>query len=814
VSSISRTTRRSARTLLALVAASLGACGRPPGPDLQRLWTLPATLVPAPLRGRDLERTLFEADFVRRLAEWRPIAGSHGDERLATPDMRINAGAEDGREFVTLQGSAGALITVVPVEPGTCYEFEGEVRARDPELQQSKPGGAALWLSETSVTRVLDSMLSWENAGRTRTHSLASAAGRQGWQKQSLCFRTGTDTHGLYVVCLLSDEPGSQSGSVDFSGLRLRRIPVERYWQSLLQGEERGGLVVSRWPWQEERRLLARLGNENRPAILLFPGERLRLRARLPAGPAHLRGAVGPWVSAMQAGESGELKFTVRTEGGEVGRVTVDVPADLEQADWSELLGEVRGRPGDEVTLELGLEGELPGLFGGLVLSAPPEEPRPPNLLLVSIDTLRADHVGAYGGRTAATPTLDRLAAEGAFFRAATAQASWTLPSHATLFTSQFPAVHGATLINRRISHDRSASLTEILAERGYATYAFTAGGFLEPPFGFDRGFDAYADLDPLRSRTSQVFEAIYDHLGPEAGLQRIERYGLAGIERCLEQHAQEPFFLFVHTYAVHDYDPPPGELPCRAAGCTSEAVRYGRFGETNLITGAADEDHLVHLYDAALSAVDLELGRLLARLDELGLRESTLVVVTSDHGEELNERGNFGHGATLYEELLHVPLLMRVPGRAPEVVERPVMLVDVAPTCLALLGLPRDPRMQGGDLFGTPLPDRSVWSEIDVPPDRIRLRSLRDPQGWKLLQTLPLAPEARSRTELYELGSDALECSDLAAREREKAAELARRLEAEVEDCERLSAGLSGVDSAELDAATLDNLRALGYVR
>jgi arylsulfatase A-like enzyme len=190
-------------------------------------------------------------------------------------------------------------------------------------------------------------------------------------------------------------------------------------------------------------------------------------------------------------------------------------------------------------------------------------------------------------------------------------------------------------------------------------------------------------------------------------------------------------------------------------------------------------------------------------------------VVLTADHGEEMLERGGFGHGGSVHEELLHVPLILRVPGRAPAVVDRQVMLLDVAPTCLALLGLAREPRMQGVDLFGPDWPNRPIWSEVDVAQknEQTVIRALREEDGWKVLQSVAKDSGAAG-VELYDLNTDPRETQNLAKKETARRDELLERLNQAATANERLGASLGNVGTGVLDEDTLEDLRNLGYIR
>jgi len=438
--------------------------------------------------------------------------------------------------------------------------------------------------------------------------------------------------------------------------------------------------------------------------------------------------------------------------------------------------------------------------------------------VLISIDTLRSDHVGAYGAAGAAvsaTPTLDRLARAGTLFEDFTASAPYTLPAHASLFSGQFPSVHRVEDAGRPLAPSRSPVLARILAEHGFRTQAFTAAGFLTSDFGFQAGFDGFSIRDPLRhpdSKALREFEQVYPEQGPAPAQPGVER-----VKGWIAAHAKERFFLFVHTYEVHDYDPPAAMLGCAEHGCRSKLSDFDKLTlkdkqRTPFPGTPEDRAHVGHLYEAALRHVDGEVGELLDELDRQGLAARTLVVVTSDHGEEMFERGFLQHGKSLHREVLSIPLIVRLPGRAPARVTTPAMQVDVAPTLLALLGLPPDARMQGRDLLGARVPPRPIWSEVD--DVRARQTSLRD-GTWKLVHA-PLAAPVRFHAErewsLYDVAHDPEERMDLSAREAARLAGLQQQLEGFQHELDATSERLGPAPTNEIEDATRENLRKLGY--
>ncbi len=815
------------------LALLLPACGGDPAaPGRLRLWTLPgAELVSVPAGER---RELLRENFAGGLEGWIGVSNPLQPHLSDEGALRVETGSEEDLSFLSLSGRHGGFSRLLEVEPGACYEFEGRVRARGIEPEVEPFNGATFWLGEMEEELPLEELLREGAPQRISAHHLFPGAREtSGWLEHRVLFQAGPRAHRLWVVCVLGTTEDVRAGTVDFTGIRLCRVPPEVYWEDRVERAiERRAAVdpplaasherTGRGDWRERRVVSATLGAEARPSIVLLPGERLRFSLAVPRG-ARLTAGLGTWRVTHVEGRSGEQRFSLRLARETASLLPVPVSAAADEADWTELDLDLSRWADRTVELELELAGDEPGVLGAPEIRPAPLQRSGANLVLVSIDTLRADHVGAYGyvdptRGASPTPVLDQMAREGLLCADASSQAPYTLPAHATLFSGQFPSVHGVVTGGRTVSAARTHTLARILAEQGLTTQAFTAGGFLSTDFGLDQGFDGFASVDPLRDTAAARGK---DHQDPAPAAevrQRLqERYGFDGVLRWLEAHQGERFFLFLHTYVVHNFDPPPGYLRCREQGCRSQVRRYHRQGATREEDQVAPKDlaHLVHLYDAALASVDERIGRLLARLDELGLSTRTVIVVTSDHGEELLEHGAIQHGKTLYEELLRVPLILRIPGLAPRVLERPVMLADVAPTCLAAMGSPVPSRMQGVDLRSGDWPERPIWSEVD---DAFAHKySLREPDGWKLVHGPPSEGLRNPNTrawELYHLGRDPLEREDLAQSEEATRRRLAELLEAQRARLEELGAGLGALGEGSVDERTLDELEALGYAR
>lgn len=488
---------------------------------------------------------------------------------------------------------------------------------------------------------------------------------------------------------------------------------------------------------------------------------------------------------------------------------------------------------------------------GGCGGDAEPAEP-PPHLVLVSVDCLRADHLGSYGYPRDTSPRLDRLAGEGVRFERAYATTSWTLPSHLSMLTGLPVSAHGIDddrLWGRRDAAGdpipaplRAEFVSERLADAGYATAGFYTWKYLEPRFGFGPGFDVYERLghtfyshpevgpefERLRAANdvegmkalAAAWPALFDDTHPSSP-ETIDR-AIGWLDAHVGATPDRPFFLFVHLFDVHDpYTPPEpyfsmfdpdyeGPIDGRRVTSPDSPVHPGM--------AKRDLERLVSLYDGAIRFVDTEIGRLLDRLDALGLADDTLVVVTADHGEEFFEHGQKTHRNQLYRESVGVPLLLRWPRGLPEprVVPGNAGIVDIAPTLLAAAGLEPAAPVAGVDLLAFARGDREntartylselVRFEGDERVPR-RLVSIARGDRQTLVETRGRAPwSGRS----FELADDPKQLAG-APVQRDRLEEELEALRAELT---RLRAGNPprSTDGAPLSELELAELAAAGY--
>lgn len=419
-----------------------------------------------------------------------------------------------------------------------------------------------------------------------------------------------------------------------------------------------------------------------------------------------------------------------------------------------------------------------------------------PNLVLVTIDTLRADRLSSYGHPRETTPYLDALAARGARFSRAYSPAPWTAPAMASLFTSTPPLRHGVVhgtiragqVAQQEIIPDDLPLLTQVLQAGGYRTFGIAANGHLAADYGFGRGFDDYRCIG---------FEST----------DAIERE-LALTLRALP--GEGPYFLWVHLFDPHqEYLP---REPWISAFWPKDRRRYPRLSTMTNPKALADLDpegsrfaYLNALYDSELRHVDEFAKELLEPLVEAG---DPLVVVTSDHGEEFADHGAYGHGHTLFDELLRVPLIVRLPGRlgAGKVIAEPVSLLDVMPTLLDAAGLEPPGAPAGRSLLplinGESSPPRAFFASNSRD---VEIRALI--RGKQKYVHYPLDP---SRDQLFDLAADPQEAYNLLQAGAD-ASELLAELERHAARSEAARPG--PIRTAPRSAEELEELRALGYV-
>lgn len=441
------------------------------------------------------------------------------------------------------------------------------------------------------------------------------------------------------------------------------------------------------------------------------------------------------------------------------------------------------------------------------VVTAGPESP---NILLVSIDSLRADHLHCYGYPRSTSPTIDGLAADGVRFNTVVAPTSWTLPSQATLLTSLEPDLHGVNLPRERLSPD-AVLLPDVLRGHGYTTAGFVSGPFMDASYGFFRGFDLYDDYTAVRRHGRAAATVVTSPLLLDSVESWLSEWDRGGREK--------PFFIFLHMWDVHyDYLPPPPFDtmfdPAYQGSINGEHIFTSNLLNKNMDPG--DLAHVVALYDGEIRFTDAYLGRILGLLQELGIYDSTVVAVTADHGEEFFDHGAMTHGKTLYDEVVLVPWVIRFPVKIPagRVVERQVRLSDVAPTVLSLAGISQ-PREFGAGLR-PPMDDRPdlvplILGRSEPARDSFAVGNLRNQTHSIRTKQFKLIRHADGRDELFDLVADPQERSDLSKLRPQVKVVLQNQLAAWKSEAD---IGGSPERHSGIDQELQDALRSLGYLK
>lgn len=445
----------------------------------------------------------------------------------------------------------------------------------------------------------------------------------------------------------------------------------------------------------------------------------------------------------------------------------------------------------------------------GLALAGCGPGPRP-DVVLISIDSLRPDHMSCYGYPFATSPSIDRLAREGVRFQTALSTSSWTLPAHAALLTGLYDSGHGLIDNGLRLNESQ-VTAAEVFARQGWRTGGFFGGPYLHPDFGFGQGFETYQScmtqvddrLDPAAVRAGARARDGASHAdvtGPRT---------VAEVTRWLATVGDDPIFLFVHLWDVHyDFRAPAQYVELFDPDYQGALTGVDFMGNPAIAPGMDERDyrHLMALYDAEIRFTDDTVAQLLEALRARGRMQDTLLVITADHGEEFLEHGTLKHGYQLFEETLRVPLLLRVPGQqARRASNAVVQHIDLAPTLLELVGLPIPAQFQGqslvplfsgGDLQARPVVSETSWRGIDLAAARLG--------DWKLIED-----RQTGERRLFDLASDPGERVDLRAGHPDLVERLAATIELVCRPLPDLEMhGLSGPRDAEAERA----LQALGY--
>jgi len=430
------------------------------------------------------------------------------------------------------------------------------------------------------------------------------------------------------------------------------------------------------------------------------------------------------------------------------------------------------------------------------------------NIILVGIDTCRQDHMSCFGYELDTTPNLKTLAQDCILFTNTISQSPWTLPSFASIFTSTYPSVHRA---RGKAEGDKFYPIigslnsgVEILSSSGFKTKAYINGPYLAPAFGLSKGFDDYD----------------YAH-GSNAKIRRSDETVNRALE-WIKENSEEQFFLFLHFFDPHlNYDPPRRSLQrlMKLAGFEYSGTLKSPFFQlkevrnNELLLSEEDWKFIQFLYDAEISAVDESCGKLFRFLKANGLYDKSIIVVLSDHGEEFLDHGGFEHGHTLYDELIKIPLMIKMPSsiRAGEIISHQVRLIDIMPTLLEILDMDIPESFQGESLLRLIKKGREneIWPAFSEETHwGDELKAVRE-SCYKFITN-----DALDAFQLYNLCSDPGEKKDLANTEKEKARKMRRIIIRWMRSNLGRVNKMKGEQSVDLDKKTKESLRSLGYIK
>ncbi|MFB0562462.1 MAG: sulfatase [Candidatus Lokiarchaeia archaeon] len=421
-----------------------------------------------------------------------------------------------------------------------------------------------------------------------------------------------------------------------------------------------------------------------------------------------------------------------------------------------------------------------------------------PNIILISIDALRADHLSCYGYHRNTSPNIDRLASQGVLFKTAFSQATWTLPSHASIFLSQYVWRHKVDCREKRLDNSFTL-LAEILKDRNYTTCAFVSGGFLLSRFGFDQGFEIYDDRIPGRRGRYEISSYINKLLS------------------WLESVKSRKFFLFIHTCNVHaPYNPPSPYSDLYTKEHyerikTSKGIRLKKLNASKLTL--EEIDYIIAVYDAGINYVDEQLGKIFEKLDQLSIDDNTIIILTADHGEAFGEHGTLSHGHKPYIEEVHVPLIMKGPRIPTNIIyENYVQHIDIVPTILEILNIRQRKKMQGRSLL-------ALMKNCEIKGDfktysfgqagkkpQIRFSMSLRTKEWTYIMN------QRRPDELYDRINDPKEQNNII----EKRPLIAKKLKKELEDFIALTSEAEPqvAEKMHIDEELKESLKSLGYLR
>ena len=431
------------------------------------------------------------------------------------------------------------------------------------------------------------------------------------------------------------------------------------------------------------------------------------------------------------------------------------------------------------------------------------------NVVLVILDTVRADALGCYGNPDNPTPHMDEVASQGVRFDQAISTSGWTVPAVASLFTGTWPTIHGAfgkgTDLNLTVIRDEVPTAAEVLKAKGFNCLGFANAAFVSPMLHFDRGFD--------------VFDHTYAY---NWNVRRADETIDAAV-KLIREHRRESNFVMIHLFDAHLNFDPPGDYATKHTGgrsdpptpLTMDVCKALQTGDGMLPPAPEDTQYVKGVYLGEVDFIDAQIGRLVNELKSMGIYDRTTLILVADHGEEFWEHNGFEHGHTLYDELIRIPLIVKLPlGTTParKVVDDQVRILDVMPMVFELVGVDQPPSFIGQSLMplimGEPAKPRIAYSESTLyGGEKLSWRA----GEYKYI--IDIAPNVENRVELYNLQSDPGETLNLAESEAQIADGLRIDMLSFFRGIVKQSGEMSKPESADMSPQNIKQLESLGYI-
>ncbi len=728
------------RGLVLALLALLAACSeeaRPPAVRV-RLFNL---MDRARLEG--VSETVEKASATSEVAAWDFARSQPAALWVGTNGRRGIRYEEGGGELTVVDIEGGVQGGCVRMGPGTESDDSltavvtpiaalARVRVTGRVRLEGNPSGDEA--SSREVLRVIEHAGDVSDPGRvTRwgrrysvTHRVSRRIDPSGWDRFELSFLTGHTTGSLELQ-LLHRTGGSEAAVTRFDDITIDQTPLSdaEIYAGLRESYRPRDGQADTTPWRVRISLRAASGNQQevRDAVILPPPASLSFPLTIPAPATRpvLRFHYAMAPEAFSApGDGARIEVDFTDESGtrtHLGSLAFDPKNERDQRAWMEArldLAAVAGRDGWLSFASKDVDDE-PDPLDAVVLATPRIEPAElapsvPNVLLIGVDTLRADRMGVFGYGRDNTPNLSALGDAGVRFPMTRSQAPWTLPSFSSIMTSLYPSAHGAG----RGGHDEwtpidptTVALAEVLARAGFETQGIVANGLISPQYGLDQGFEGYCSewaMESAERDTPQVAAFVREHqttpwflfwhiMDPHLPYSTEESWR----EEFTDEDYEGRFSSERRAYVPFDVlDPRPGRRWFAHEGPPPAPE-----------LSEADRRFVDDYYVAEIAEMDAAVGQVLQALRESGQWERTIIGFIADHGEGLGDHGHYHHGYTLFDDQVHIPMLLRIPGRDEgRVVERPVAAIDMAPMVLGALGLPAPDAFRGVDRLAADAPN------------------------------------------------------------------------------------------------------------